>query len=74
MEQFFESLRDLIRDNWIKFLSAAAFTLAGWLIGRWRASRSWKNREFFNRLNISLNSIHDGALLIRTVLEKQWPA
>ena len=34
------------------------------------AARSWKKREFFNRLNVSLSSIHDGKLLIRTVLEK----
>ena len=53
-----------------KFLSAAAFTVVGWLIGRWRAAQSWKKREFFNRLNVSLNSLRDGKLLIRTVLEK----
>ncbi len=70
MQQFFESFADLIRDNWIKFLSAAAFTVIGWLIGRWRAAQNWKKREFFNRLNISLNSLTDGKLLIRTVLEK----
>ncbi|MEJ7596025.1 MAG: hypothetical protein WKF77_31330 [Planctomycetaceae bacterium] len=40
------------------------------MIGRWRAAQSWQKREFFNRLNISLNSLHDGKLLIRTVLEK----
>ncbi len=70
MQQFFESLRSLINDHWVKFLSAAAFTLAGWIIGRWRAARSWKNREFFNRLNISLNTLSNGRLLIRTILEK----
>jgi len=70
VDQFFNSLRDLITDHWVKFLSAAAFTAVGWLFGRWRAARSWKNREFFNRLNISLNSIQDGRLLIRTILEK----
>lgn len=70
MPQLFESISELIRDHWIKFLSAAAFTVIGWLIGRWRAAQSWKKREFFNRLNISLNSLTDGKLLIRTVLEK----
>ena len=68
MQQFFESLRSLINDHWVKFLSAAAFTLVGWIIGRWRAARSWKNREFFNRLNISLNTLSNGRLLIRTIL------
>lgn len=70
MQQLFESILNQIRDHGIKFLSAAAFTVVGWLIGRWRAAQSWKKREFFNRLNISLNSIRDGRLLIRTVLEK----
>jgi hypothetical protein len=70
MEQFLNSLRDLTMEHGVKLLTAAAFTLVGWLFGRWRASRSWKKREFFNRLNVSLNTIHEGKLLIRTVLEK----
>lgn len=70
MQQVINAVRDLITDHWIKLLSAAAFTAVGWLVGRWRAARSWKNRDFFNRLNVSLNTLHDGRLLIRTVLEK----
>ena len=70
MQQFLESLRTLLTEHGIKVLTAAMFTLMGWLIARWRAGRSWRKREFFNRLNISLNTIHDGKLLIRTVLEK----
>ncbi len=70
MGDFFQTVRNLATEHGIKVLTAAAFTLAGWLIGRWRAARSWRNREFFNRLNVSLNSFHDGKLLIRTVLEK----
>ena len=71
MQQFFDSIGEMIRDNWIKFLTAGAFTVVGWWLARWRAAQSWKKREFFNRLNISLNSIHDGKLLIRTVAEKK---
>lgn len=70
VQDLLNAIRDLITNNWIKFLSAGAFTFAGWLIGRWRAAQSWKKREFFNRLNVSLNSLHDGKLMIRTVLEK----
>ena len=70
MQQLLETIRDFARDNSMKLISAALFTLFGWMFGRWRATRSWKRREFFNRLNISLNTIHDGKLLIRTVLEK----
>lgn len=70
MQEFINTVRDLAAQHGIKLVIAAAFTGAGWLTGRWRASQSWKKREFFNRLNISLNSIRDGKLLIRTVLEK----
>ena len=65
MEDFINTIRELATQHGIKFLSAAACTGAGWLVGRWRAAQSWKKREFFNRLNISLNSLHDGKLLIR---------
>lgn len=70
MEEFLTSVRQLATEHGVKLLTAAAFTLVGWLFGRWRAARSWRKREFFNRLNVSLSSIHDGKLLIRTVLEK----
>ncbi len=70
MAEFLTSLRALATEHGMKLFSAAAFTFVGWLFGRWRAARSWQKREFFNRLNVSLNTIHDGKLLIRTVLEK----
>lgn len=70
MDEWLQTIRTQLSEHGIKILTAAAFTFVGWLIGRWRAARSWKNREFFNRLNVSLNSFHDGKLLIRTVLEK----
>ena len=70
MPNFIETIRDVVTQHGIKVLTAAAFTFAGLLIGRWRAAQSWKKREFFDRLNVSLNSLHGGKLLIRTVLEK----
>ena len=36
---------------------------------RWRASSHWRRRELLNRINISLNAIQDGVLLIRTLYE-----
>jgi hypothetical protein len=68
--EFLQTVRNIATDHGIKILTAAAFTLAGWLFGRWRAARNWRKREFYNRLNISLNSFVDGKLLIRTILEK----
>ncbi|MDA1230823.1 MAG: hypothetical protein O2856_08615 [Planctomycetota bacterium] len=70
MQDFIETIRDIVTEHGIKMLTAAAFTFAGLLIGRWRAAQSWKKREFFDRLNVSLNALHGGKLLIRTVLEK----
>ena len=70
MQAIIDAINDLITDHWVKFVSAAAFTIVGWMVARWRADREWRKREFFNRLNISLNSIVDGKLRIRTVSEK----
>lgn len=70
MQDLIAAFNDLITDHWVKFVTAAAFTVMGWLVARWRADREWKKREFFNRLNISLNSISDGTLRIRTISEK----
>jgi hypothetical protein len=71
MKDIIAALNDLITDHWAKILTAAFFTVAGWLIARVRADRAWKRREFFNRLNISLNTIDDGVLKIRTLSEKR---
>ena len=70
MDDFVKAINDLITDHWVKFVVAAGFTGLGWLVGRWRARREWQKREFFHRVNFSLNSIIDGTLKIRTLAEK----
>jgi len=70
MDELIESLRGLIEDNWTKLASGLAMMVVGWWIGKRRAQSAWRKKEFLDRLNVSLNSIHDGRLLIRTVLEK----
>ena len=70
MDQIFEALADWLQDNWIKFLTGLFIMAVGWFFGQRRAQASWKKKEFLDRLNVSLNSIDDGTLLIRTVLEK----
>lgn len=69
-------MRDLIEfafekldENWIKIVSAMLLTAVGWAFGSWRAKRNWSKREFLDRLNISLNSIDNGTLKIRTLAE-----
>lgn len=70
MDLWLQAIREQISEHGVKILTATAFTLLGWLVARWRNARNWRKREFFNRLNVSLNSVHEGRLLIRTVLEK----
>lgn len=69
LDEIVTALSHLIERHWLKALFALAFTLGGWWLARWRAQRAWHKREFFNRINISLNTIDDGYLRIRTVLE-----
>jgi len=69
IEQIFAGLSDLIERHWLKAVFALLVTLVGWWYARWRARRDWSKREFFNRLNVSLNMIDDGTLRIRTLLE-----
>ena len=70
MEQILEALTDWLQDNWVKFLTGLFIMAFGWFFGQRRARVSWKEKEFLDRLNVSLNSIDGGTLLIRTILEK----
>lgn len=70
MKEFFEAINDLISDHWVKFAVAAGFTALGWLLSWWRSKKAWQHREFFHRVNFSLNSIVDETLRIRTLAEK----
>lgn len=65
-----KAINDLITNHWVKFVVAAGFTVVGWVIGWQRTRRAWQKREFFHRINFSLNSIIDGTLCIRTLAEK----
>jgi len=60
----------LLRDHWPALVFSLVGLFAGAAWGRWRAWRQWSRKEFLHRLNVSLNTIQDGCLRIRTVLEK----
>jgi hypothetical protein len=70
MDQILAAITDWLEDNWLKFLTGILIAVAGWIFGQWRARKNWQRREFHDRLNVSLNSIHEGRLMIRTILEK----
>lgn len=70
MADVFDAINDLITDHWLKAVTGIVFAVIGWWIARVRAQRQWKQREFFHRINFSLNSIQEGTLKIRTLSEK----
>ena len=70
MKELLESLEGLIEGNWSKLVSGIVMMVVGWYFGKRRARAEWHRKEFFDRLNVSLNSLRDGKLRIRTVLEK----
>ena len=70
MNDIIETIFDHLNDNWVKFVTAGLFMAVGWFFGKRRARAEWHKKEFLGRLNVSLNMIRDGKLLLRTMLEK----
>ncbi len=70
LEQFLHTLSDYVKDHAVKILTGLILMGVGWFLGFRRAKANWKKREFFDRLNVSLNYIDDGTLMIRTLAEK----
>jgi hypothetical protein len=69
LHQILEVISDYFHDHWVKFATAALFMAVGWFFGKRRARAEWKRREFNDRVNISLNAIREGTLVIRTLME-----
>lgn len=70
-EQFFAAISDFIHDNWMKVLTGFVLMGLGWFFGKRKARADWRKREFFHRLNVSLNLLQPGEpLQIRTIIEK----
>ena len=69
MQALMETFVDIFHDHWTKVVIGAGMLFVGWLFGWWRARNRWLKKEFFDRVNFSLNSIVDGKLLIRTLME-----
>ncbi len=49
-------------------------TVASFVVGRWwgryQAKRQWQRKEFLGRITVSLNTLADGWLKIRTIFER----
>ncbi len=69
MTDFLQLLLDGLKDHWVNIITAAWFILVGWFFGKRKVSKDWEKREFFDRLNVSLNIIRDGKLKLRTLEE-----
>lgn len=69
MNELLTWLRGAIPDRPVQYLLPVLGLLVGSLWGRWRAWRRWTRRDFLDRINLSLNTIVDGRLLIRTLQE-----
>lgn len=62
-------------DNWPELVGAAVLALLTYSWGKWRQRRRWVKRQFTDRINVSLNVIHQVGrgkigLKIRTVFER----
>ena len=66
----FEKIFEHLRDRGLQWVVALTLTSIGGVVAYWRARGRWRRREFLDRLNVSLNLLIDGGLLIRTLLEK----
>lgn len=71
MNELFTQLWEQLQQRSVSLLVATVAGFVGWLIGYWRARQRWARREFYDRLNLSLNLLVDGKLLIRTLAEKR---
>ncbi len=63
-----------LQQHLLKVVVGFVLMAAGWFIGHRRAQASWQKREFYDRLNFSLNYIDSGTLRLRTLAEHQCEA
>lgn len=70
LEAIFKTIVSEVQEHFLKVLVGFVLMGLGWYFGQWRAHFNWKNREFLDRLNFSLNWIEGGTLRLRTLAEK----
>jgi hypothetical protein len=70
LDETLQQVLDFLRNHWTKWLWTVLLMVVTWFVAKWRARSQWRKKEFLGRLNVSLNMLRDGKLLIRTVIEK----
>lgn len=69
MQDIVNSLLNYLAANWPELIWIVVVAgIASYLAGR-QSRRLWEQREFLDRLNVSLTTVNNGQLKIRTVLE-----
>lgn len=70
LAEIFKIIVSEIQQHLLKVIVGFVLMAVGWYIGHRRARNNWKRREFYDRLNFSLNWIEDGTLKLRTLSER----
>ncbi len=70
LPELFKMLASEIQQHIVKVIVGFVLMGVGWFIGHRRARHNWTKREFFDRLNFSLNWIEEGTLKLRTLSER----
>lgn len=65
-----ESAKKIAVTVIVAIITSTASFLFGRYYGKYRARREWQRKEFLGRIIVSLNILSDGALKIRTVMER----
>lgn len=74
MSEVIRSFLSYLAGNWPELLwILVAAGCASYIAGR-RARSRWMKRDFLNRLNVTLTSVDEGTLRIRTILEMDCDA
>ena len=70
MTEILEMIIEGFFEHWAKVAVGAGLMAVGWFFGWIRARGRWKRKEFFERVNFSLNIVRNNKLQIRTLMEK----
>lgn len=60
--ELWQQIVGVLREHAVKLVTGFVLMAVGWYIGKRRATVHWKKQEFFDRLNVSLNTIDGGTL------------